>query len=631
MCGIVGVFNRQDRKPVDRQLIKKMTDVIAHRGPDGEGFYFDDKNGIGFGHRRLAIIDLKTGNQPMTNKNRRLWITFNGEIYNYKEIKQELQAKGYIFRTDSDTEVILHSYEEYGEECPNHFNGIFAFAIWDIRKQSLFLARDHFGVKPLYYCQNNGSFYFASELKAILADSSVPREVDLNALNLCLTFRYTPSPWTLFKGINKLKPGCSLSVTHQEIKECRYWQDSGTIDRKIKEDEWVWKLREAMEKAVKRQMISDVPIGLSLSSGVDSNTVLSLMSQHSNCPVNSFTVGFAGREDTSEIEPAREMAARFGADFYEQIITEEDYIDFMNRYIWHLEEPIGNDSAAAYYFVAEMARQQGIKVLLNGQGADEAFAGYKRYFGIKYKDWLKFVVVPPFSWILPKIIKGSVLGERYQRFLYSLCADNEEELFIRTYSIITDEAKRKLIKRDVLEQMDSCFLRNFVNGQLAKAPRGNALERMTYVDARTSLPDNLLLCEDKMAMAASVEARVPFLDIELMALAESIPGKYKLKGKRDKHIHRKACQKWVGNKVASRPQIGFDSAVNIWLKAQLVDYMQQIIKIPGSFSNTFLYPEYISTLLEEHSEGRRDHQRILFLLLSLESWYEVFFSNWKSA
>jgi len=648
MCGICGLWNLNGR-PVDPVLLVRMRDSMAHRGPDGAGCVLLDPQGsaepilfdnldtlspnsefrnpqssLGLGHRRLSIIDLETGHQPMGNEDGSIWIVYNGEVYNYRELRRDLQARGHVFRTASDTEVIVHAYEEYGEKCPALFNGIFAFAIWDTRKQALFLARDHFGVKPLYYCLHNKRFYFASELKAILYDTTVPRELDLDALNLCLTFRHTPSPWTLFKGIYKLPPGRSLTVISGGLKERQYRDDSVTIDWTLREEEWVERLQAVLEQAVVRQMVSDVPIGVSLSSGVDSNTILALMSQHSSGPVRAFTVGFAGREAASEIEPAREMAIRFGADFYEQVITADDYADFMARYLWHLEEPIGNESAAAYYFVAEMARQRGVKVLLNGQGADEAFAGYGRYLAAAYGQWLRLGTVAPFCWVLPRLLGGTLLGERYQRFLFTLDVTSEEDRFLRLYSILTDGMKHQLVRPEVLAQMNPDLPSRYVLEQLASAPQGTPLERMTYVDARTSLPDNLLLCEDKMAMAASVEARVPFLDLELMALAERIPGKFKLRGLRDKYIHRKACTRWVGKEVTSRPQIGFDNAVDIWLRRQLGDRMCQFIESRDSFTSNYLNPQYVLLLMQEHSERRRDHQRILFLLLSLESWYKQF-------
>ncbi len=630
-----------DGAPVDPALLTRMRDVIAHRGPDGAGCVMFATRGdtrmvfeqpdevptefdLGLASRRLSIIDLNTGDQPMSNEDGAIWLVFNGEIYNYRELRQELAARGHEFHTSSDTEVVIHAYEEYGTDCPTRLNGIFGFALWDTRKRLLFLARDHFGVKPLYYRLDGSRFYFGSELKTILCDSRVPRELDFDALNLCLTFRYTPSPWTLLKGIHKLAPGCSLSITAEGLRQARYSRDTPAIDRTRNEAEWVERLRVAEEAAVVRQMVSDVPIAISLSSGVDSATVLALMSKHSSGPVSAFTVGFAGKEDSSEIEPARQRAHQYSAAFSAQVITAQDYADFMPRYLWHLEEPIGNESAAAYYFVAEMAHQRGIKVLLTGQGSDEAFAGYPRYLEAAYGPWLRMGALPPFPSILPRILAGRALGERYDRFLYTVDAASEEDRFARVYSIWTDAEKRELIRPEVLARMDASLPTRVVREELARAPEGTALERMMYVDARTSLADNLLLCGDKMAMAASVEARVPFLDLELMKVAEQIPGKYKLRGLRNKYIHRKAAELWVDKAVATRPQIGFDNAVDLWLRTQLGEQMQQIISAPESFTATYLNTAYVSRLIEEHVARRRDHQRMLFLLLSLENWAQVF-------
>lgn len=649
MCGICGLWDLGGGV-VDLAELTRMRDSMIHRGPDGAGsVIFDTRNScepvwlersdvvvsrdaryqargdLGLGHRRLSIIDLSTGDQPMCNEDGTVWIVYNGEIYNYRELRQELQSRGHIFRSTSDTEVVVHAYEEYGERCPSLLNGIFAFAIWDAQRRRLYLARDQFGVKPLYYRRDGHRLSFGSELKAILSDPTVSRALDPNALNLCLTFRHTPSPWTLFKGIYKLPPGSSLVVTTDSIRVQRYAEDLDAIDRRTSEGEWIDRLRAALEEAVVRQMVSDVPIGISLSSGVDSTTLLAVMSQHSRGPVRAFTVGFAGLEATSEVEPARQCARQFGAEFYQQIVAVEDYAAFMSRYLWHLEEPIGNESAAAYYFVAEMARQRGVKVLLNGQGADEAFAGYRRYVGPAYADWLRLAAVPPLSRVVPRLLGGTALGERYRRFVYALDGTSEVARVLRTHSILTEETKRQLLRPDVLARLDLDLPADYVRDQLSRVPEGTPLERMTYLDARTSLPDNLLLCEDKMAMAASVEARVPYLDLQLMAIAERIPGKFKLRRLRNKYIHREACERWVTPRVAARPQIGFDNAVDRWLRAQLGDRLRRIVSSSDSFTSAYLDPHRVRRLMQEHVEGRRDHQRILFLLLSLESWHEVFF------
>ena len=583
---------------------------------------------IGFGHRRLSIIDLETGDQPMCNEDGSIWVTYNGEIYNFRELREQLTAKGHVFKTASDTEVILHGYEEWGEDCPARFNGIFAFALWDGRNQTLFLARDHFGVKPLYYHSDVRRFRFASEIKAILCDPAIEREIDFDALTLCLTFRNTPSPWTLFKGIKKLPPGHALCVTKADCRQIKFRDDHVAIDRRLTEPEWLERLRPSLDRAVARQMISDVPIGVSLSSGVDSNTVLALMARHSATPVNAFTVGFEGRDQTSEIEPARRMAKRHGAAFFSRVIRQADYATFMSRYIWHLEEPIGNESAAAYYFVAGMTRQQGIKVLLNGQGADETFAGYGRCIGAAYRRWLNLALALPFQNAFQRATAGTLLGERYHRFRFTLSAIDEADFFLRTYSIADKNFMRQLINPDVWTRMKPDLPHRYIKKQLADAPNdGTLLEKMTFMDARTILADNLLLCEDKMSMAASVEARVPFLDVELMSVAEQIPGRFKLKGLRDKYIHRKACTQWVDPSVTSRPQIGFDNAMDIWLKQQLGQDLIATTHDRTSFISNYLNPSFVRDLFHEHAAGRRDHQRVLFLLISLENWHRTFMTH----
>ena len=387
---------------------------------------------------------------------------------------------------------------------------------------------------------------------------------------------------------------------------------------------WVERLQDKLEAAVIRQMVSDVPIGISLSSGVDSTTLLAIMKDHSNGPVCAFTVGFTGKEKTSEVGIAQKTASRFGAKFHKLIISAEDYAGFMAKYLWHLEEPIGNESSAAYYFVAEMARQHGVKVLLNGQGADEAFAGYGRYLYAAYSRMLRFGALKPFPQLLPLLLGGTALGERYERFLYTLGGRDETDRFLRVYSIMPEAAKRFLLHPDLRAHYDNGLPLRYLREQLARAPEGTALERMTYIDARTSLPDNLLLCEDKMAMAASIEARVPLLDLEYMSVAEQIPGKFKLRGLQDKYIHREACKRWVGEEIIARPKIGFDNAMDLWLRKQLGEHIRQIIESSSSFTRNYLNLNHVSSLMKEHLKGHRNHQRILFLLLSLESWYSVF-------
>ena len=616
MCGICGLYDMAHGAPVSRELIRAMMNVLRHRGPDGAGEYYDDSAGIGLGHRRLSIIDLTTGDQPMCNEDGGLWIVFNGEIYNYRELKPSLEARGHVFRSASDTEVILHAYEEYGDQCPAHLNGIFAFAIWDARHRRLFLARDPFGVKPVYHACVGGVFRFASEQKAILADPAFPRAIDLDSLHLTLTFRFCPAPRTLFQDVRKLPPGGFLSVEQGAIREGRYAPAIAPIDRATDRRTWIEALRAAYDRAVKRQIVSDVPIGLSLSGGVDSNALLALMSAHADAPVRAFTVSFAGREDADELQPAHEMAARFGAAFAHQRITEEDYAAFAEQYIWHMEEPVVNQSAPAYYFVARMAREAGVKVLLNGQGPDEAFGGYPRHLAAAHLGRLA-------RWLV-RTGDGLLTGESGRHLVYAAGARDEADLMLRIYAVVPVETCLALFAPEVRAQVDADLPRQWVREQLARAPEGSLLEKMLFIDARSGLSEELLLSEDKMAMAAGVEARVPYLDVEVMALAERMPGNLKIRGLAQKVAHKEACTAWLPDSVVRRRKIGFTSAADRWFRGEAGARFEGQIAAPGALIGSLLDTPHVGELLRQHRSGARDHQRILFLLRSLVDWYWVF-------
>jgi asparagine synthase (glutamine-hydrolysing) len=648
MCGISGLW-RLDGGPVDPELVNRMRDSLAHRGPDGAASLLIDTHGrskptvftstaelngkyvaescrpdLALGHRRLSIIDLVTGDQPMCNKDGSLWVVFNGEIYNHRELRRELQAVGYEFRTTSDTEVILHAYDFFGPDCVRRFNGIFAFGLWDSRARRLFLARDHFGVKPLYYTLQGGVFRFASEIKAILSDRSVHRGVDTDALNLCLTLRYTPSPRTLFRDIVKLAPATYALLNTDGLRVQQYWDAGPTNAESCDEEALVEALRVRLAEAVHRQMISDVPISLSLSSGVDSSALLAIMAQYSTEPVRAFTVGFADRESESEIGPAENTAQLFGASHTGQLISDDDYSAFFDKYIWHLEEPIGNESAPAYYFVASMAQARGVKVMLNGQGPDETFAGYPRHLGAAYSRLLAAVPGRLVRSVLVPLADWLPLPETSRRMAYALGGQSEVQQLLSIYTFLSPTVREHLLTPAARAECDMELPESYVRERLSSAPPGTFLERMLYVDVRTSLPDNLLLCEDKMAMAASVEARVPYLDLEFMQLAEQVPGSLKVRRGRGKHVHRRVCRGFLPEDVVRRPKIGFKNAVDVWLRQRLGRQLRQAIRGPDAMTGTYLDRSTVECLIEEHDRGHRNHQRVLFLLLSLEAWYQTF-------
>ena len=450
MCGICGVFNRFGNA-VDQVLLGNMTSILRHRGPDGEGQFVDGE--VGIGHRRLSIIDVGGGAQPIGNEDGILQIVFNGEIYNFIELRKELVANGHIFKTRSDTEVIIHAYEQWGKQCVRRFNGMFAFALWDSRHREVFLARDHLGIKPLYYVELDGCVLFASEIKALLEVTDCPREVDVESLAELFMFRYVPSPKTLFKGIRKLPPGHIMTLSTRGIEISRFWEWIPCLLEKYDERVLIEEYQSLLEDAVRLQLRSDVPLGLFLSGGIDSGALLAIMSRYSKGPVQAFTIGFEGGEKTNEVEDARFIAKMFGADHYYMMVTPEDYLKYYENYLWDIEEPVGNETAAAFYFVSKIARQN-VKVALTGQGADEPWAGYSRYLGVKLST---------FYGRMPQMVTGTLAKlvtripgrlERLKRGVMSLGDPDILTRFAKIYSFFNAEMKRQLFKGTLKEQID---------------------------------------------------------------------------------------------------------------------------------------------------------------------------------
>jgi len=623
MCGIVGIFNYKTKQPIDRYRLKGASDLLIHRGPDGEGFYYDDNNGIGLANRRLSIIDLVTGDQPISNEDESIWIVYNGELYNYLELREYLIKKGHVFKTKSDTEVIVHAYEEFGIDCVKKFNGIFAFAIWDKNSQTLYLARDHFGVKPLYYLYDKERFIFASEIKAILRLVEEKQGINKEGLFQCLILRYTLAPETLFKSIKKLGPSEILHFNSEfGISIKNYWEKNLIIDYDKSESYWKDKLAYLYENAIKRQMISDVPIGLSLSGGVDSATILSIMSRYSNGNVKTFSVGFeGGKYEDNELDKAEYLSRLFGAEFYSALISESDYIDFFDKYLWYLEEPVGNESAIAYYFVAKLA-QGTVKVLLNGQGADEPFGGYDRYIGAYHADtkpWLTENLIKITSVIRPlKYRKYQILKLNE----YASTTDLHEKV-LNAASLLTLNLRNKIINKETINNTYYNLkekTRVIINNITSKI----GTEKLFFYDLFSSLPENLLLCEDKLAMAAGIEARVPFLDVELVETTLSIPAQYKIGLFSGKKIHKKVAEKFVDKKIAHQRKIGFNNPVEKWLRNRLGNELEDLINSHDSITRNYLNIKYINKMVSDHKASKFNHEKFLFLLLSIEKWNKLF-------
>jgi asparagine synthase (glutamine-hydrolysing) len=580
---------------------------------------------VGLGHRRLSIIDLEGGGQPMGNEDDSIQVVFNGEIYNFIELRAELESHGHFFKTRSDTEVIVHSYEQWGPDCVNRFNGIFAFGLWDRRKQQLLLARDHLGVKPLYYSHGNDRLIFASEVKALLVVPGCPREVNLRGISQLFTLRYVPSPDTLFSGIYKIPPAHYMLINSGGLTVRRYWNWIPRITHERDEGQLIEEYRYMLEDAVRLQMRSDVPVGLFLSSGVDSGALLAIMCKLSGQSIRTFTIGFAGGEKSNETDDARRIAAQFGAQHEEMIVSAADYQKYYERYLWDLEEPVGNESAAAFYFVSLIASRQ-VKVALAGQGADEPWAGYHRYIGVKLSELYSR---------LPRVISDGLcrpVVERYaknERWLRGVASLGERDMLTRLisiYSFYTPEMKTQLFQPWLLNEVssDGREARESLRRLQSDVAHLDGLTQMVYIDTRANLPDDLLMVGDKTSMANSIEARVPYLDYRLVEFIESLPPQHKLRHFEGKYLHKRALERWVPKEVVYRKKKGFANPVDLWLRSGMRKYTHELLLSGDSWVGRYFDGQFIARMLADHESGRRWNLRHIYLLLSFELWCRTF-------
>lgn len=625
MCGICGIFDFSGA-PVERDLLYQMNGRIRHRGPDGEGYFVS--NAIGLSNRRLSIIDLEHGGQPQTNEDEMIHLVFNGEIYNYVELREELLKKGHKFKTSSDTEVIVHAYEEWGEECTQHFNGMFAFAVWDARNRKLMLARDHLGIKPLYYVRIGDRLLFASEIKALLAEPTCPRQVDVRSLSQLFTLRYVVSPGTLFKDIHKLPPGHQMIVEGKQIRTTRFWNSFPQTRASAPETELIEEYRALLEDSVRLQMRSDVPVGLFLSSGVDSGCLLALMTKLSNKAVRTFTIGFEDGDALNETDDARELAKMFGAEHSELTIGASDYQRYYQRYLWDIEEPVGNETAAAFYFVS-MITSKKVKVALTGQGADEPWGGYARYLGIKFSQ-----VYSRFPQLVTKGILANI-GERWiahEQVKRGLSALHEKDVLTRivnVYSFFSPAMKARLFKPWMKEVVSTAGVdaRHALQSLQSDVRELDPLSQILYMDTRTNLPDDLLMVGDKTSMANSLEVRVPFLDHRLIEFIEKLPPRLKINRMRAKYLHKKATEKWLPRSVVYRKKKGFANPIDKWLRTSMRAFVRDCLLSNGAAVAEYFDQGYIQELLDMHDRGEQQHRRHIYLLLSFELWHQQFISN----
>jgi asparagine synthase (glutamine-hydrolysing) len=625
MCGICGKLMFSSDERVSPELVKVMADTIHHRGPDDEGYYASGPIGLGF--RRLSIIDLASGHQPLSNEDGTIWIVFNGEIYNFQELRAFLLSKGHAFKTQTDTEVIVHLYEELGPKCLKKLRGMFAFAIWDGNSKTLLLARDRVGIKPLYYCLTNTSLVFGSEIKAILADPSVNREIAPELIDRFLTFLYMPGEETLLKGIQKLAPGHYLLIRDSKPVIQQYWDlHFAEPSRNISERDAEAELLSLLTKTVELHMIADVPVGVLLSGGVDSTGVLSLAVHGTDKKVSSFTVGFSGSAVADERPYAKLAAERFGTQHYDMTITAEDFAAFLPQYVWHMEEPVCEPPAIALYYVSKLARNH-VKVLLSGEGGDEAFAGYSNYRNLVWLERVKRSVpslngtfargLSAASSLLhmPRVGKYVPLMSDFFPYYYYSRTSNPYRY--------TGNRLGKVYSSDFVATIDRGHSLEPIRQFQAHVRNQDTLNAMLYIDTKSWLPDDLLIKADKMTMANSVELRVPLLDHEVLEFAASLPPSLKLNGFSLKYILKKALSQEIPQEIRDRKKTGFPVPYESWLRKDLKDLVWDVLTDRKTISRGYFHKEAVEELLQADVDGG-NYSKEIFSLVSLELWQRAF-------
>jgi len=625
MCGICGKLNFDRDEEVSQSLLKAMADSILHRGPDDEGYYVSGQIGLGF--RRLSIIDLAGGHQPLSNEDGTIWIVFNGEIYNFQELREGLLKKGHKFRTKTDTEVIVHLYEEYGEAGIESLRGMFAFAIWDQNHKKLLLARDRIGIKPLYYGLTPHSVVFGSEMKAVLQDPEVKREILPSTIDRFLTFGYVPGEETLLRGIYKLPPGSFMVVKNGKTEVKQYWDlhfSSSPVTLKDAEEQ----LLEILEESVRLHMISDVPVGFLLSGGVDSTAMLSLASRMTDRPISSYTVGFAS--GVADERPfARLAAEKYGSEHHELSISSKEFADFLPQYVWHMEEPVCEPPAVALYYVSKLARNY-VKVLISGEGGDEAFAGYQNYRAMLWIERIKRVAGPLTGGLSRtlSLLNNVIPWERIGKYLPLFDVPFESYYYSRTSSpfYFFNAHYQDTYSGDFYDQIDKQHSLLPVTRLLWKNGSEDVLSRMLYVDSKTWLPDDLLIKADKMTMANSLELRVPLLDHKLLEFAASLPSNFKVRGLTTKYIAKRALAKQIPAEIVKRKKAGFPVPYENWLRTDLRDSIHDVLLDRETLDRGYFKKSAIEKLLRDNLESGT-HAKEIFSLLVLELWHRRFLSD----
>ena len=628
MCGITGIMQFGSAR-VEPEALRQMCAAMVHRGPDDEGIY--TAGPVGIGMRRLSIVDLATGHQPLSNEDGTIWIVFNGEIYNHAELREKLQSRGHQYRTHSDTETIVHLYEEYGTDCVQHLRGMFAFAIWDGRRQRLFIARDRLGIKPLYYQLTSQQLIFGSEIKVVLACPGTEARLDRAVLPEYLAFGYLSGEQTFYNGICKLMPGHWMEVDPSgQIRIERYWDLRVTESASSQpENYYVDTYREMLEQAVNSHLMSDVPLGVFLSGGVDSSAVAALMTKIRRAPVETFSVGYA-EDEYSELPYARVVSKHLNSIHHEVLVGQQEFFDSLPYLIWHEDEPIVWPSSVALYFVAQLARSR-VKVVLTGEGADETLGGYSRYaFTIKNGVWDRLYrrMIPG---TVRSAIRGSIgdstlIGATVRRKLsHTFLARNGNSwssfYFDNFLSAFSESEQSGLLTQEVVAECGAGAPYRHVL-EYWEHSSGEMLQRLLYTDIKTYLVE-LLMKQDNMSMAASIESRVPFLDHALVEFATNIPQNLQLGGFAGKRILKKAVEDLLPHSILYRPKLGFPTPWSRWLAGPQLDVIRNLLLEPRSLERNLFQRTAVERLFEEHRSGHRDNYDRIWRLLNLELWHRV--------
>jgi asparagine synthase (glutamine-hydrolysing) len=621
MCGICGVVSFQPNVPLDRSILLRMNASLRHRGPDDEGYYDDDQASLAM--RRLSIIDLHTGQQPISNESGDIWVVYNGEIYNFQQVRATLEQRGHVFKTQTDTEIIVHAYEEYGDECVIHFNGVFAIALWDARERRLFLARDRLGIKPLYYWSSADKLVFGSELKALIIHPDVPRRVALPALDLFLTLEYIPAPRTIYEGVFKLLPGHLLVVEQGKLKLTQYWD---VPDQPISQSEAECGeiLSGLIKESVRLRLISDVALGAFLSGGIDSSTIVGYMSQSATEPVRTFSIGF--EDDTyNELPYAAAVAKHFGTKHHAEVLK-SDHTDLTEQLVAHFDEPFADTSIFPTFLVSKLASRE-VKVVLSGDGGDELFAGYdtylaenlNRYYG-RLSRPLRQQVLPKFArWLPPQPAKKGLIN-RLKRMIEGGALDPSLQ-HTRWMMFLNSSDKDSLYRSDLRATLYDEVTLAFFSGYFKKANGFDRLAQQQYVDLKTYLADDILTKIDRMSMAVSIEARVPLLDYHIVEFAMNLPAHMKLNGARTKSILRSAVKHLVPRLILEKPKEGFSIPMKHWLCTSLKPMMLDLLSNAALQKQGYFDHQVVAGWIEQHLDGRVNHGHRLWALMVFEMWH----------